>query len=117
MRYAEKIRIPHSPAARTAAAAGLALAVGLTAPPALAAPTRVRHDAPSLIVAATGDPRTTYRGSVALHDQLPSSGLLTLQGANRHALYGEYGNACVDTEVNRYLATGKLPRKDETCVK
>lgn len=61
MRYAEKIRIPHSPAARTAAAAGLALAVGLTASPALAAPTRVRHDAPSLIVAATGDPRTTYR--------------------------------------------------------
>ncbi|MEW2066218.1 alpha/beta hydrolase [Streptomyces sp. NPDC007346] len=80
-------------------------------------PTRIRHDAPALIVAATGDPRTTYRGSVALHDQLPSSKLLTLKGANRHALYGEYGNACVDDKVNRYLATGKLPRKDEVCVK
>ncbi|MYX14471.1 alpha/beta fold hydrolase [Streptomyces sp. SID8374] len=80
-------------------------------------PTRIRHDAPSLIVAATGDPRTTYRGSVALHDQLPSSKLLTLKGANRHALYGEYGNACVDTKVNNYLATGKLPGRDETCVK
>lgn len=80
-------------------------------------PTRIRHDAPSLIVAATGDPRTTYRGSVALHDQLPSSKLLTLKNANRHAVYGEYGNACVDTKVNRYLATGKLPRKDEVCVK
>ncbi|KAB2591372.1 alpha/beta hydrolase [Streptomyces arboris] len=80
-------------------------------------PTRIRHDAPALIVAATGDPRTTYRGSVALHDQLPSSKLLTLKGANRHALYGEYGNACVDTKVNRYLATGRLPGKDEVCVK
>ncbi|WP_411082693.1 alpha/beta fold hydrolase [Streptomyces sp. cmx-18-6] len=80
-------------------------------------PTRVRHDARALIVAATGDPRTTYRGSVALRDQLPNSRLLTLKGANRHALYGEYGNDCVDTEVNRYLATGVLPRKDATCVK
>ncbi|MEV7292470.1 alpha/beta hydrolase [Streptomyces microflavus] len=80
-------------------------------------PTRVRHDAPALIVAATGDPRTTYRSSVTLHDQLPSSRLLTLKGANRHAVYGEYGNACVDTKVNRYLATGRLPGKDEVCVK
>lgn len=80
-------------------------------------PTRVRHDAPSLIVAATGDPRTTYRGSVALHNQLPSSKLLTLKNANRHAVYGEYGNACVDGKVNDYLATGTLPRKDEVCGK
>ncbi|GCD41133.1 alpha/beta hydrolase [Streptomyces paromomycinus] len=80
-------------------------------------PTQVRHDAPALIVAATGDPRTTYRSSVALHELLPSSKLLTLKGANRHALYGEYGNACVDAKVNRYLATGKLPSADETCVK
>ncbi|MFJ4970872.1 alpha/beta hydrolase [Streptomyces sp. NPDC088755] len=80
-------------------------------------PTRIRHDAPALIVAATGDPRTTYRSSVALHDQLPSSRLLTLRGADRHGLYGEYGNACVDAEVNRYLETGELPRRDEVCVK
>ncbi|GAA3120544.1 alpha/beta hydrolase [Streptomyces goshikiensis] len=80
-------------------------------------PTRVRHDAPALIVAATGDPRTTYKGSVELHEQLPSSRLVTLQGANRHALFGRYGNACVDDHVNRYLATGKLPVRDRTCVK
>ncbi|NUV87732.1 alpha/beta hydrolase [Streptomyces sp. KAI-26] len=81
------------------------------------APTRITHGAPALIVAATGDPRTTYRSSTTLHAQLPGSRLLTLKNANRHALYGEYGNACVDDKVNRYLATGKLPRKDETCVK
>ncbi|RST25299.1 alpha/beta hydrolase, partial [Streptomyces sp. WAC04770] len=77
----------------------------------------ITHGAPALIVAATGDPRTTYRSSTTLHAQLPDSRLLTLKNANRHALYGEYGNACVDDKVNRYLATGKLPRKDETCGK
>ncbi|MFH9138760.1 alpha/beta hydrolase [Streptomyces sp. NPDC017524] len=81
------------------------------------ASTRISHDAPVLLVAATGDPRTTYRSTTALHSRLPGSRLLTLENANRHALYGEYGNACVDTEVNRYLATGRLPKRDETCVK
>ncbi|MFI6475289.1 alpha/beta hydrolase [Streptomyces sp. NPDC050516] len=80
-------------------------------------PTRIRHGAKALIVAATGDPRTPYKGSVELHDHLPGSRLLTLEGANRHALYGRYGNACVDDKVNSYLATGKLPTKDQTCVK
>ncbi|MFD4869293.1 alpha/beta hydrolase [Streptomyces sp. NPDC058412] len=80
-------------------------------------PTRVRHDAAALIVAATGDPRTTYKGSVELRRQLPSSRLITLEGANRHALYGSYGNTCVDDQVNRYLATGRLPAKDRTCAK
>ncbi|MFF8783521.1 alpha/beta fold hydrolase [Streptomyces sp. NPDC015125] len=80
-------------------------------------PTQVRHDAPALIVAATGDPRVTYKSSLALHGLLPSSQLITLKGANRHALYGEYGNACVDGKVNQYLATGKLPKSDQTCVK
>ncbi|REK86282.1 alpha/beta hydrolase [Streptomyces inhibens] len=80
-------------------------------------PTQVRRDVPALIVAATGDPRTTYKGSVELHSLLPSSRLLTLEGANRHALFGRYGNACVDDAVNRYLATGKLPTKSQTCVK
>ncbi|WKD34123.1 alpha/beta hydrolase [Streptomyces xanthophaeus] len=80
-------------------------------------PTRVRRDAPALIVAATGDPRTTYKGSVELRRQLPSSRLITLEGANRHALYGSYANACVDDQVNRYLATGRLPANDRTCVK
>ncbi|MFI6642661.1 alpha/beta fold hydrolase [Streptomyces sp. NPDC050504] len=80
-------------------------------------PTRVKRDAKMLIVAATGDTRTTYRSSLDLHEMLPSSKLLTLKGANRHALYGLYGNDCVDNKVNTYLATGKLPADDQTCVK
>ncbi|WP_406291507.1 alpha/beta hydrolase [Embleya sp. NBC_00896] len=56
-------------------------------------------------------------GSVALRGQLPSSRLITLHGANQHGIYGTYGNACVDNQVNTYLATGKLPASDRTCVK
>ncbi|MFI0742948.1 alpha/beta hydrolase [Streptomyces sp. NPDC021100] len=78
-------------------------------------PTEVRTDAGALIVAATGDPRTPYAGSQALHGLLPSSRLLTVEGAEHHGLYGEYGNACVDGRVNAYLATGRLPATDATC--
>ncbi|WP_328766534.1 alpha/beta hydrolase [Streptomyces sp. NBC_00286] len=78
-------------------------------------PIRVRDDAAMLIVAATGDPRTTYKSSSELHRLLPSSKLLTLKGANRHGLYGQYGNACIDHEVNQYLTSGELPARDETC--
>ncbi|MBJ3811624.1 alpha/beta fold hydrolase [Streptomyces flavofungini] len=81
------------------------------------APTQVRDDAPALLVGATGDPRSDYQGTVALHGMLPSSRLITLKGANRHGVYGYYGNACVDAKVNAYLDTGKLPGKDVTCVK
>ncbi|MFD9486751.1 alpha/beta hydrolase [Streptomyces sp. NPDC059991] len=80
-------------------------------------PTRVKHDAKVLIVSATGDPRTAHKGAVALHGLLPSSKLITLKGANRHAIYGLYENACVDNGVNQYLATGKLPANDQTCSK
>ncbi|MGW2226586.1 alpha/beta hydrolase [Streptomyces formicae] len=78
-------------------------------------PTRVEHDAKALIVSATGDPRTPHKGAVALHGLLASSKLITVKGANRHAVYGLYENACVDNQVNRYLATGKLPAGDRTC--
>ncbi|MBD0672639.1 alpha/beta hydrolase [Streptomyces sp. CBMA156] len=81
------------------------------------APTQVRRDARALILSATGDPRTPYSGGVALHEMLPSSRLLTLQGANQHQLYGIYGNACVDDTVNAYLASGRLPDTDPTCTR
>ncbi|GHG51954.1 tripeptidyl aminopeptidase [Streptomyces griseocarneus] len=80
-------------------------------------PTRVKHDAEVLIVSATGDPRTAHKGAVALHGLLQSSRLITLEGANRHAIYGLYGNTCVDDKVNQYLATGKLPADDQICSK
>ncbi|MBB5936323.1 alpha/beta hydrolase [Streptomyces zagrosensis] len=81
------------------------------------APVRVQRDAAALIVAATGDPRTPYTGSKALRGMLPSSRLLTVEGANQHGLFGEYGNACVDARVNAYLRSGKLPAADLSCQK
>ncbi|MFF9003963.1 FAD-binding protein [Streptomyces achromogenes] len=50
-----------------------------------------------------------------VHEQWPSSRLLTVAGARQHGLYGEYGNACVDERVNVYLRTGRLPADDPAC--
>nr|WP_234021682.1 alpha/beta hydrolase [Streptomyces sp. 351MFTsu5.1] len=78
-------------------------------------PTSIRADLPALLVNATGDPRTTYDGATAVHRTWRSSRLVTLRGADQHAVYGVYGSPCVDTTVNAYLATGRLPAKDLTC--
>ncbi|ROO86827.1 alpha/beta hydrolase family protein [Actinocorallia herbida] len=77
--------------------------------------TRVGNSTPALIVAATGDTATTYEGSEAMHRALTGSRLLTLRGATAHGIYGEYGDPCVDAEVNAYLATGALPAADPVC--
>ncbi|WP_030618924.1 alpha/beta hydrolase [Streptomyces achromogenes] len=79
------------------------------------APTVLDNDVPALLVAATGDPRTPYTGAEAVHEQWPTSRLLTVSGARQHGLYGEYGNACVDERVNACLRTGRLPAHDPTC--
>ncbi|MFJ1734815.1 alpha/beta hydrolase [Streptomyces sp. NPDC088254] len=34
-----------------------------------------------------------------------------------HAVYGVFGSDCVDTTVNTYLATGRLPSTDVTCAR
>lgn len=78
-------------------------------------PTKVRNAVPTLIVAATGDPRTTYEQSRAMHRALSDSRLVTLKDARIHAVYGNYGNNCVDAIVNEYFDTGVLPSKDLTC--
>ncbi|KUO09723.1 alpha/beta hydrolase [Streptomyces sp. DSM 15324] len=84
------------------------------APPA-EAPTVLDNDVPALLLAATGDPRTVYSGARAMRERWPSSRLLTVEHARQHGLYGEYGNACVDDQVNAYLRTGRLPALDPTC--
>jgi pimeloyl-ACP methyl ester carboxylesterase len=80
-------------------------------------PTRVRNGTPALIVAATGDTRTTYQSSLGLHRVMTGSRLVTLRGAAVHAVYGNYGNACVDDTVNAYFESGRRPAADRTCVK
>ena len=78
-------------------------------------PTTIRGDLPALLVNATGDPRTTYDSARTVRHNWPSSRLVTLRGADQHAVYGVFGSSCVDTTVNTYLATGRLPSKDVTC--
>ncbi|MEV6168326.1 alpha/beta hydrolase [Streptomyces sp. NPDC051954] len=80
-------------------------------------PTRIANDTPALIVSATGDSATTYRGSRAMHRLLTGSRLLTLHGAIGHGVYGTYGNACVDAKVNAYLESGRLPDGNPACTK
>ncbi|GCB48998.1 hypothetical protein SNL152K_6328 [Streptomyces sp. NL15-2K] len=79
------------------------------------APTVLDNDVPALLVSATGDPRTIHAGAVRIRDQWSRSRLITLPGAIQHGVYGEYGNACADRQVNVYLDTGKLPSRDLTC--
>lgn len=77
--------------------------------------TKVRTTLPSLLVGATGDSRTIYSGSLALHDDLKGSRLVTIN-ADVHAPYqAAYGNACLTETVDSYFATGRLPAADTTC--
>ncbi|SNR84428.1 CubicO group peptidase, beta-lactamase class C family [Actinomadura mexicana] len=78
-------------------------------------PTEVGGRLPALMVAATGDTRTTYAGNEALHRLLRGSRMVTLD-ADVHAPYQRgYPNSCVMDTVNDYLLTGRLPARDLTC--
>jgi hypothetical protein len=66
-----------------------------------------------LIIGTTGDPATPYTNAIELDKQLRTARLLTYQGQG-HTAYGR-GNACVNKVVDRYLLTGKLPRKGRVC--
>ncbi|WP_329055297.1 alpha/beta hydrolase [Streptomyces violaceus] len=78
-------------------------------------PTTIRDDLPALLVNAAGDPRTDHEGARTVRGMWPSSRLVTLSGADQHAVYGVHGEPCVDDTVNAYLATGRLPAKDVDC--
>ncbi|QKG19553.1 alpha/beta fold hydrolase [Actinomadura verrucosospora] len=79
--------------------------------------TKVGGQVPALMVAATGDTRTIYPASEALHGLLRGSRMITLRDADVHAPYQRgYPNDCVTRQVNGYLLTGRLPARDLTCV-
>ncbi|MEU9336937.1 alpha/beta hydrolase [Streptomyces sp. NPDC048290] len=80
-------------------------------------PTVIDNDVPALLVNATGDTRTRYESARQVRAQWPSSRLVTVAGAGQHGIFGEYGNACADRQVNTYLDTGRLPGRDVTCQK
>ncbi|WP_067829337.1 alpha/beta fold hydrolase [Nocardia inohanensis] len=77
--------------------------------------TRVRNDAPALILVSEHDTRTAYREGLALHADLTGSRLVTLAGARIHGAFRVGLSPCVTDAVNGYLATGALPDTDLTC--
>ena len=68
---------------------------------------------PILVVGTTRDPATPYRWAQALAADL-SSGVLLGWNGDGHTAYGE-GSACVDTIVNAYLISLKVPRSGTVC--
>ncbi|GAA0593470.1 alpha/beta fold hydrolase [Kribbella sandramycini] len=78
-------------------------------------PTRIANAERALIVAAENDPRTLYANAAVLRQGISGSRVLTLQGARKHGVFGEYGNACADGKVIAYLKSGVLPVHDQTC--
>lgn len=68
--------------------------------------------APILVVGSTGDPATPYEWAKALASQLSSGRLITREGFG-HTGYGE--STCIDTAVDQYLVSGKLPDEGTVC--
>ena len=68
---------------------------------------------PPLIIGTRFDPATPYESAVELHEALPGSALLTLEGRGHTA--ANVGSSCVDAAVTRYLVDGELPASGATC--
>lgn len=69
-----------------------------------------RH--PVLIVNTRHDPATPYRNAVHVHQLLPNSALLTVNGVGHGGLLS---SACAMNVATRYLLTGNLPRPATVC--
>ncbi|MGL5406919.1 MAG: alpha/beta hydrolase [Propionibacteriaceae bacterium] len=68
---------------------------------------------PIVVVASTGDPATPYEYGAAMTQALGKASLLTLDGPG-HGAYGD-GNACIDKEVDTFLAEGVVPQNGFVC--
>lgn len=68
---------------------------------------------PILVVGTLRDPATPYRWAQALTQDL-SSGVLLGWNGDGHTAYGE-GSTCVDTIVNDYFVSLKVPRSGMVC--
>lgn len=78
-------------------------------------PTAVHNATPALILQATRDTRTPYQGSLALHQDLTASRMVTLADTRVHGLLGSNLSQCVNEVVNTYFRDGTLPDADLTC--
>ena len=68
---------------------------------------------PVLIIGNEHDPATPYAGAVAYHEVLPTSRLVTVEGAFGHGALGI--STCVDDIRTDYLVRGEVPKQDRVC--
>ena len=71
-----------------------------------------RTSNPILVIGSRFDPITPYQGAVTLARLLPASRLLTLDGWGHVSLTR---SACIDSYVNRYLLTTRVPPRGTVC--
>jgi pimeloyl-ACP methyl ester carboxylesterase len=67
---------------------------------------------PLLVVGNRFDPSTSYEGAVAVHELMPSSALLTVNGWGHTSLFL---SKCADAAIERYLIEVATPPADTTC--
>ena len=63
-----------------------------------------------LMIDETLDAATPYEGSLEVRKRFPGASLIAEPGGTSHAITPR-GNACVDTKIADYLATGALPAR------
>lgn len=68
----------------------------------------------TLMVQSEHDPATNASLAIDAHAHYPGSVLIYVKKEGDHGIYAS-GNKCVDTKVNRFLATGVAPDGDKTC--
>ena len=99
--------------ARTLAWGNLPCALWFGHSPVAPAPARSTTTAPILLVGTRYDPATPYWWAQALHQQLPTSTLLTYDGDGHTAF--STGSTCIDRTITAYLVQGSVPAPDTVC--
>jgi pimeloyl-ACP methyl ester carboxylesterase len=67
-----------------------------------------------LVIGTTNDPATPYSQAKKLANEVLEKGYLLTYDGEGHTAYGST-NSCVDSTVDDFLITGKLPKTEKTC--
>ncbi|HEX6486272.1 MAG TPA: alpha/beta hydrolase [Nocardioidaceae bacterium] len=77
------------------------------------APLEAKGAEPILVIGTTRDPATPLAWARSLASEL-DSGVLLVRDGDGHTGYNS-GNECVDSTVESYLVSGKVPKSGKTC--
>lgn len=77
-------------------------------------PFAVETAQPLLVVGTRHDPSSAYRSSESFAAELPSAGLLTLEGWGHTASF-QGRSTCIDDAVSAYLIAGTMPAEGASC--